>query len=321
MHNYNDDTTNNNTTTLTPMILTFENQFDKELNDSIPDPKKEYYINSNTKDKGLTLLMKSIIIYNKYPDLFNNFLTISGYIKNQINDYTTDFKCTALMILCKSSRLLNAEKLIKILLYNGAVIDNTTIHGSTALMFASYNSNSTSTENTVEILLNNGANVNTQSINGHTALMFAAENTNNTSTENTVKILINNGANVNIQNIKGHTALMFAAENTNSTSTENTVEILLNNGANVNTQSINGHTALTLSFVNNNNISKILIENGATFTEGGLNNTMQINLYKFIIEVLRNQLEDKNNRIKEITKIRSVMTEQEVINTHVLQYI
>ena len=247
MHNYNDDTTNNNTTTLTPMILTFENQFDKELNDSIPDPKKEYYINSNTKDKGLTLLMKSIIIYNKYPDLFNNFLTISGYIKNQINDYTTDFKCTALMILCKSSRLLNAEKLIKILLYNGAVIDNTTIHGSTALMFASYNSNSTSTENTVEILLNNGANVNTQSINGH--------------------------------------------------------------------------TALTLSFVNNNNISKILIENGATFTEGGLNNTMQINLYKFIIEVLRNQLEDKNNRIKEITKIRSVMTEQEVINTHVLQYI
>lgn len=142
------------------------------------------------------------------------------------------------------SRTLYSEKIVQILVDNGADLNEQDNYGKTALMLAAENSNHTSTEETVKILINvknpkTGfplADLNIQDKKGNTALMLAAKNSNHTSTGETVKILINANnpktgfllADLNIQNEKGYTALMLAAKNSIGCVSADTIRTLIN---------------------------------------------------------------------------------------------
>jgi len=273
--------------------ITFENQFNNELNDAVPDLNKEYFITPNTKDTGITLEMKSILIYNVYPALFNKL--IITFDKTKLNKITTERKWTVLMIAAKNSKLLQTNNLIKILVDHGCDINSQSNVGTSALVLASAYSNTTSMEDTVEILIKNKADINLSSIEGLTALSYSCISTNYESTENTVEILLKNGADPNTihRNDFNKTLplLLLTLANINSgLSTKNTVKLLLKHG--------------------------ILYKDQSIFTK-----TYVCELQQTFIKILQDELSERDNKIKELTQIKGIMSEQDIINSHVLKYI
>ena len=72
------------------------NQFDDEELDTIPDPNKEYWYNvskksrtgTKTKTKGMTILMKQVLLSKLYPQVIDNikFLVKNKFLLNQQNE-------------------------------------------------------------------------------------------------------------------------------------------------------------------------------------------------------------------------------------------
>jgi ankyrin repeat protein len=154
------------------------------------DANNEYPCSKNTKSKGFTLLMFTII--NSNEDEVKKILESNLECINDKNDKGW----TALMIASRNTKLYG-ENIVKILIDSGANLDIQNNDGWTALMIASRYPNEDSTENTVQILIDAGANLDIQNNYGWTTLMLAAKY----STENTVKMLIDSGAKVNDINI------------------------------------------------------------------------------------------------------------------------
>lgn len=142
--------------------------------------------------------------------------------------------------------------IFKLLLDNGADIEDTTRNGETALMLAVEHGQ----EAAVRLLLKFGANVEAKC----TPLIRAARQRNETM----VKILIEEGrADVNVKDRDGTTALLH------SISTENIsmVRILLERGADMNTKNNSGESALfiTVKYCYNqlDDLMKLLLQSGA----------------------------------------------------------
>lgn len=103
--------------------------------------------------------------------------------------------------LIDAASIGNSEQ-VRILLKNGADVENGDIYGKTPLMMAAEKGKI----HIVDILLEAKANVNTKSPYGMTALMYAVEH------PEIVKVLLNAKADVNVKNCDGNTALMRAAQ-------------------------------------------------------------------------------------------------------------
>lgn len=110
------------------------------------------------------------------------------------------FNCTPL--ICASKR--NHVEIIKLLLSQGANIDNPDREGTTPLMYACMGNN----YNAIKLLLERGANHYIKNINGNSALIYACE----MCMLNSVQLLLDYGANLNTKNKQDMTPLMCATE-------------------------------------------------------------------------------------------------------------
>ena len=252
---------------ITQQFITLKGEVKYDL--TPPDINKDYCYSPTDKCKKFTLLMKCVLLYKEYSNLFNSLSP--NYIKENINIQNED-GCTALMISC-INLLSCSEDIIKILIEYGANVNIKNKYGCHALMIACRNSNTISSENIVKILIDAGADLNIQADNGCTSLMMACRYSNIDSTENTVKMLIDAGADLNVQVVDGITSLMMSC--CSKDSSINTVKMLIDKGADLNVQTMEGCTALTMSiFYDYKDKIKILIEAGESY----------INLDKLSIE-------------------------------------
>ena len=167
-------------------------------------------------------------------------------------DYTPLHKAISNYMVAKPNEK-NCDKIVSILLDNGAKVDAQDGNGNTPLIY------SVQKIDPFKNLIAKGANVNTQNKNGESVLMFAVKGgllkvilgaipVVGGSVE-AVKYLVSKGADIELKDKWGKTALMHAAGGVNAQGNKyNTytdiVEILIKKGAKLDVEDNEGHTAL-----------------------------------------------------------------------------
>ena len=152
--------------------------------------------------------------------------------------------------------LLNSEKMMRMLIENGAKIDyQETETGYTALMYAAQ----LNKKNAARFLLENGADYKLEAKDGALALMLAMQEDN----EEIVDMLMERGATMNLKLIDpaGYDFLTVLSDR----ASPRMVQLALNMGANVNEQNAaNKRTALMIAAMSDRiDVMKVLLENGA----------------------------------------------------------
>lgn len=210
------------------------NQFTLDL--SPPDPNRVYKISDFSKTKGVTLLMKCILLYEIQPDILNSIS--DDLIKSELESETDGnlLRTRSIHIATIHSKLLTEYALFK-LLDAKANLNIQDTYGYTALMIAVGNEGSS--EKTIEMLLEAKANLDLQDSYGKTALMIAT-----VRNEKTVEMLIKAKANLDLQDKDGRTALRLSCGMMIKTNSSN---MLIEAKANLNIQDNSGNTALMIS--------------------------------------------------------------------------
>lgn len=275
----------------THVINNISDQFTDD--DSYPDPNQSYYISPLTKQKGVTRLMKYILL-KKEDKVLKEIKEVKDI------DEPTEGGLTGLMIAVRNSRTLSSEHIVETLLEHKADTSLCNkVNNTSVLAMASIFSGSDSTEKTVEIILNHNADVNLKNKDGCTALIGCTFFTRTTSTEKTVEILLNHKADLDIQNNNGLSALMIASRYANDKSTEKTVEILLNRKANVNLQKGNGLSAIIIASRSVNSTSsektvELLLRHGAIYDPKTKDMEVINTIMRIDLEIKNERLNDKS---------------------------
>jgi len=221
------------------------NNFDNIKNTLDNNPE---LINYQYGNEETSLLQQAIFL--KKPDFLKLFIE-KGANVNLI--------CDGIYPL-SSATFSNCLECVKILLSNGANINQKNKHDKTALMYALSNGlDSVIDEECIKLLLSNGANLEDKDTSGYTALFYAI---NYNSPYKIIELLLKNGANLTQLNNKGETPLIDASQNRRL----DIIKLLFDYGAKItiNTQDYQGITALFIEAKNNNyNIVKFLLDKGA----------------------------------------------------------
>jgi len=144
------------------------------------------------------------------------------------------------------------DKIIEVLVVQGADINTTSIEGVTPLMYAVINNH----PHTVETILSHNPDINKMTYRYETPLMISVKNQNADMAE----LLIRNGADIDRSDGNGATPLHFAALYGNFT----VADLLLYYEADCNRKSADGTTALMVAvWAGNAEIADLLIQNGA----------------------------------------------------------
>ena len=147
---------------------------------------------------------------------------------------------------------IGAQTIVKLLIENGARLNDTDTLGKTALIQSAYKGHS----DTVSFLLQQGANPNAETNQKWTALMYAAER----GRLQILKTLLKHGARVDFQNNLGMSPMMYAAQKGHF----KIVQFLLLRGIKLDITSLNGSSALIWAIRSKHeNIAKLLLEAGA----------------------------------------------------------
>lgn len=221
------------------------------------------------KKKGVTLLMKFVLLSEKNPELSRSIVFTEKEVNTQ-----TEAGYTALIL---ASKINNAENTVKLLLDHKADVNMRLLGGWTALMMAS---RYTHTNSTVKLLLAHRANATVHCASYWTPLMLAVY-----SNPKSVELLLENKSDVNKQNESGHTAIIIAND-------VPTVELLFRYGADVNMKSDRNLFVIEIQ-IRNDDICKLLIEFGAMFDKTNKNN-MKLAVMKN--DMFEEKLKDKQNR-------------------------
>ncbi|MEK6982505.1 MAG: ankyrin repeat domain-containing protein [Candidatus Micrarchaeota archaeon] len=161
---------------------------------------------------------------------------------------------TALMFATYSG----ADKIIKLLLENGADVNVQDKLGRTALMISRELSKA-------KLLIEAGSDIDLVDICGNNALFYAIRH----GKQKVMELLIDNGANVNARNFEGQIGSMFLGEwSISSEENLKTYEMLLNKEADFNAKDLNGNTVLMHAIARHSEshgpeLVAFLIENGA----------------------------------------------------------
>lgn len=165
---------------------------------------------------------------------------------------------------------------VKTLLEGGANPNFRNKYAETPVMIAAQFANSGSSPAIIEVLLKAGANPNHQCNDGWTALMSAARNSKGDSCEEAVKMLLQGGADPNIQDLQGMTALTLALRFYED-STDGTLLYLFKAGSNINIRCKRGNSPLQwAALFSSDGVVKLMIRNGATWTEEDLEKSIHL---------------------------------------------
>merc|ERR1719329_313796 len=136
---------------------------------------------------------------------------------------------------------MNALDIMRLLLEQGANVNQRNTSGNTALMEAA----SMGALDIMRLLIENGANVNQENTRGNTALMQAVS----MGALNIVCLLVEQGANMNEQDKCGRTPLMLSVDPSGSTRKIHMgiVRFLVEQGANMNVRNVYGQNVLQLA--------------------------------------------------------------------------
>lgn len=166
----------------------------------------------------------------------------NGEDLNQKDEVTGN---TLLHIASRSGKI----KIVQLLIYNGANVNEPNNSGMSALHYACNREHF----KTARELVSSGANVNQRNSDGDTPLHYAVG-------FDFLNLLISNGADVNAKNNLDHTPLHLHSicDNTEE------IRILLQNGAKINEKDLYGQTAIRLC--NKEETVKLLLDAGADYT-------------------------------------------------------
>ncbi|XP_043479806.1 putative ankyrin repeat protein RF_0381 [Leptopilina heterotoma] len=231
-----------------------------------------------------------LAISNNHPSVFDILVKKSNL--NATNIYGE----TPLHLATEGNHI----QLVKILLENGANVNEQTRRGSTPLHLALIKKHIELTE----ILLQNGADVNIQQIQDMTPFHLAISGNH----IQLVEKFLQNGANVNLQLEDGTSSLHITVENKYIQLTR----ILLQHGADVNVQDNNKKSPLHIAIIKNCiQLAEILLKNGADVhvidrcEETPLDLTVKYNNIELVELLLKNEatISEENKKDKRTHEI------------------
>lgn len=214
-----------------PKKMTYENQFDNEPIEQIPDVNKEYYLNRDeySGSTGFTYLFKLLWLIDKYPELIN-WVSLD---KKDINVKVKGW--TALHFVCHNYKSGKLPKVIQLLSDLGVDMNARTYTGYTALHFVSdWPIESNKLPQVLQSMIRGGVDVNDKGGINISALHLICRYYKSNNLPDAVKILINAGANVNALNYCGSTALHEICNNQEFDSLPEVIQILVDAGIDVN---------------------------------------------------------------------------------------
>lgn len=259
----------------------------------VENKNTKYKINSYTESKNLNLLQILILSSNEEP--------VKDFLKNNIHlfkddiNHQNDEQWSALMMSCKNPNNCSDNRIVQLLLENGADPNLKDIIGYTALMRACIVS---SNIEIIKLLLEYGADPNLKNNDGWTALMMACRFLDKYSSYETVKVLLEYGADPNLKNNNDHTALMISCRYLYMDSDSEVIKLLLNLDnidANIITSDTKFNALMFLCKYNTNQHEIALLLKSKTKLNYENKKNNFLNEYKYVfngkIEFLKNNYE------------------------------
>lgn len=208
------------------MDTTYDNQFDGESFEDIPDPNKKYHLNECRTVVGFTYLFKLLCLIDNNPELIDQ---LQYNIKN-IND--TIYSWTALHFVCWNYKSDVLPQVVKILIDAGIDVNAVDKYNRTALHSACINHRSNKSLEAIKLLIKAGVDVNIKNRGGRNALHdFCIHPKPDTFLE-TVQLLIDEHSDLDGYDTVDGTALYYLCTNIRSPKLEKAMQIFIKNGAN-----------------------------------------------------------------------------------------
>ena len=197
----------------------------------------------------------SNILSERYKNALENWnvdvlvnLIENNDISSRIINSKNSRDCSALFVACEKGNL----ELVRLLIDNGANVNDVCVYGNTPLHVASEKAN----PQIVKYLIEHGAVLDTTNDRNESALHKACQ----MNMPKNVKLLLDNGANPDIPNSVGRTVLF----STCYSGYYKIAELLVKANADVNVRDLYNESALQIACkYNYTDIAKLLLENGA----------------------------------------------------------
>ena len=183
--------------------MDINNQFDNE-DLFFVDPLKKYYLSVYYKDTGISLLHKLCMLARKHFPIIKIYLET---YKREVNRKTKN-GWTPLHVACRNSGTTSSIEMVKLLIENGAIVNETCTEGWTALHLAARHSSRGSNPETVKLLIEKGANIESRMDEGYSPLLLSVTECANGSSIETVKLLLESGAKIDVRDSQGFNALL-----------------------------------------------------------------------------------------------------------------
>lgn len=224
----------------TLMEITYDNQFEDEPLEQIPDPDKRYFLTESFTTIGFTYLFKLLALIEKRPILIDKIHTHIKDINIRICGWTV------LHFVCNNYKSDILVKVIQILLDAGVDMNAVNNMNNTVLHIACGNYESDKLSKVVKILVNAGINVNIKNYNYRTALHEVCMYHKSDRLPKIIKLLVDFDADVDAKNKSGSTPLHIVCANYKSVKLLEVLRILIDYGSNVNIPDNYNYTPLKL---------------------------------------------------------------------------
>lgn len=146
------------------MSITYDNQFDNEPIEQIPNPNKKYYLTKYCTVIGFTHFFKLLWLIEKHPELLHKLSEYAEDANIMINNWT------ALHFVCYNYQSSKLPEVVKLLIKYGVNANANTNYNQTALQYVCRNYRSDKLCEVIKLLINGGADVNAKNNYNQTAL-------------------------------------------------------------------------------------------------------------------------------------------------------
>lgn len=288
------------------MATSYEDQFNDEHIEKIPNPSKTYYLSPNHTAKGFTYLFKLLSLIDMNPKL------IDILHMNLKDIHVTVDRVTALQFVCRNYKSDKLPEVVKILIDNyansvhnaGENYYNTPLYAAVSyyqsdkllevvqllvaaekyvdrkdiLHVVCVHEKSKKIPEIIKILIDAGTDVNYRTRQNMTSLHITCKCYKGEDSVKIIQTLIDKGADINITNSYGNTPLHYICANSWPSNPQKGAKLLINNGINIDAKNSRGSTALHIvcgnQQLNKLPLVRLLIKSGANLnTKDARNNS------------------------------------------------
>lgn len=226
------------------MDITYQNQFQNDPLDQVPDIHMEYYLDRYHTSNGFTYLFKLLYLHQNCYGLIDKIPEYAPQVNILVGGVSPlHFVCNNY----KSDKLL---EVMELLIKMGADVNAKDGNNNNILHRISRDHMSNDFIKMLNLLIRGGVDVNAKNISNLTALHLVSTNCGSDELLEIVKILIKEGIDVNVKDCHGRTCMHNLCNCYKSDTLPKVMRLLIGVGININYVDIYGFTILHYACVN-----------------------------------------------------------------------